>query len=270
METVLLILLSLFQNDVPIGLHPERQPSLLGDSPSYITVSISESCTYWATSPKTTVCTSETVLLIYCLYFRVMYLLGYIPKDNRLYSETVLLILLSLFQTDVPIGLHPQRQPSVPRRQSFSYYCLYFRVMYLLGYIPKDNRLYLGDSPSYILSLFQSDVPIGLHPQRQPSVPRRQSFLYYCLYFRVMYLLGYIPKDNRLYLGDSPSYILSLFQSDVPIGLHPQRQPPVPRRQSFLYYCLYFRVMYLLGYIPKDKRLYLGDSLSYITVSISE
>ena len=103
--------------------------------------------TYWATSLKTTVCTSETVLLI----------------------------LLSLFQSDVPIGLHPQRQPSVPRRQSFSYYCLYFRVMYLLGYIPKDNRLYLGDSPYILLSLFQSDVPIGLHPQRQPSVPRRQG-----------------------------------------------------------------------------------------------
>ena len=206
-----------------LGYIPKDNRLYLGDSPSYITVSISESCTYWATSPKTTACTLETVLLIYCLYFRVMYLLGYIPKDNRLYLGDNPYILLSLFQSHVPIGLHPQRQPSVPRRQSFSYYCLYFRVMYLLGYIPKDNRLYLGDSPSYI-------------------TVSEKVLIYYCLYFRVMYLLGYIPKDKRLYLGDSPSYItvsetvllilLSLFQSDVPIGLHPQRQPSLPRRQS--------------------------------------
>ena len=59
LETVL-ILLSLFQSDVPFGLHPQNNRLYLGDSPSHITVSISEWCTYWATSPKTTVSTSET------------------------------------------------------------------------------------------------------------------------------------------------------------------------------------------------------------------
>ena len=32
----------------------------------------------------------------------------------------------------------------------FSYCC--FRMMYLLGYIPKDNRLYLGDKELNIIS----------------------------------------------------------------------------------------------------------------------
>ena len=35
-------------------------------------------------------------------------------------------------------------------------------------------------------------------------------FLFFiCCCFRMMYLLGYIPKDNRLYLGDKELNIIS-------------------------------------------------------------
>lgn len=34
-------------------------------------------------------------------------------------------------------------------------------------------------------------------------------FVFNCCCFRMMYLLGYIPKDNRLYLGDKELNIIS-------------------------------------------------------------
>lgn len=66
------------------------------------------------------------------------------------------------------------------------YYSLfYFRTMYLLGYIPKDNRLYLGDkelnivSYSLLVSVLEYQTAVmrrdfGMADKVLPTIPKEQ------------------------------------------------------------------------------------------------
>lgn len=72
---------------------------------------------------------------------------------------------------------------SRPIQDEYSLFC--FRTMYLLGYIPKDNRLYLGDkelnivSYSLLVSVLEYQTAVmrrdfGMADKVLPTIPKEQ------------------------------------------------------------------------------------------------
>ena len=70
---------------------------------------------------------------------------------------------------------------------------LYFRTMYLLGYIPKDNRLYLGDKDLNVVSysLLLSVLEYQTAVMREDFETAKQVMYFHCWFA--------IQKTNTYY-----------------------------------------------------------------------
>jgi len=68
------------------------------------------------------------------------------------------------------------------------------RPLYLVGYLPKENRIYLIDRDFALVSYQVSKTKIT----KQSTSPTKHTHPH----TQTLYLVGYLPKENRIYLID--------------------------------------------------------------------